>query len=106
MKILFDNRLPQELKPALLEHKIVTVQEQGWVGKSFEELLQLAEREFAVWMTIAQDFPAMDNLSDMQIAIIVLIVPDDRLNNLQPVISQVREVLATIEPGELICLSA
>jgi predicted nuclease of predicted toxin-antitoxin system len=106
MKILLDDRLPQELKQALPEHKIVTVQEQGWTGKPVEEVLQQVEPEFEVWMTIAQDFPALDDLSDMQIAIIVLVIPADRANDLQPVISQVREVLETIESGELICLSA
>lgn len=105
MKILLDDRLPQSLQSALSEHHLVTVREQGWVDKPFEELLQLVESEFEVWMTIAQDLPMMDDLTDMQIAIIVLMIPDDRSDDLQPVISQVRGVLETIEPSELVCIS-
>lgn len=106
MKILLDDRLPQNLRQAFPEHKVVTLPQQGSANLSFAVLLELAGNRFDVFMTIAQEMPALDDFSNIQLAVIVLIIPGDRVDDLQPVITQVQAVLETIEPGELICLSA
>jgi predicted nuclease of predicted toxin-antitoxin system len=54
MKGLIDECAPRALKHALAPHghDCLTVQEAGWAGKVNGELLQLAEAEFDVLVTV------------------------------------------------------
>ncbi len=102
MRVLLDECLPKKLKRELVGHTVITVPQQGWAGKKNGELLQLAESEFDVFLTIDRNLTAQQNLSNRNIAIVVLVAPSNRIEALKPLIPQLLVILETIQPGQVI----
>ena len=93
MRILIDECLPKKLKRELADHIVFMVQEKGWSGMKNGELLRVAEHEFDVWVTADQNIEYQQNLNRFNIAVIVLVAPNNRLGTLLPMIPKLREVL-------------
>ncbi|MFB2981734.1 DUF5615 family PIN-like protein [Microseira sp. BLCC-F43] len=104
MRVLLDECLPKKLKRELVGHTVITVPEQGWASKKNGELLQLADNEFDVFLTVDQNLIAQQNLSNRNIAVVVLVASSNRLQALKPLMLQVQTVLETIQPGEVVCI--
>ncbi len=103
MRILLDECAPRLLKRELADYKIRTVVEMGWSGKKNGELLRLMKQEsFTILLTTDQNLRYEQNLQQAGMAIIVLIAQSNRLSNLLPLLPNVRNVLNTIAPGEVI----
>jgi hypothetical protein len=52
VRILLDECLPRRLKRDLNGHDVRTVPEMGWASKENGDLLQLAESQFEVFLTV------------------------------------------------------
>ncbi|NEN94201.1 MAG: hypothetical protein F6K50_01130 [Moorea sp. SIO3I7] len=103
MRILLDECAPRPLKRELADYEIRTVVEMGWSGKKNGELLRLMIQEgFTVLLTTDQNLRYQQNLQQAGVAVIVLVAPSNRLPDLVPLIPDVRNVLNTIAPGEVI----
>ncbi|MBD2069132.1 DUF5615 family PIN-like protein [Leptolyngbya sp. FACHB-671] len=103
MRILLDECVPRPLKRELADCEICTVVEMGWSGKKNGELLQLMSQEsFTILLTADQNLRYQQNLQQAGVAIVVLIARSNRLPDLVPLIPDVRSVLNTITPGEVI----
>ncbi|MFB2877619.1 DUF5615 family PIN-like protein [Floridanema aerugineum] len=102
MRVLLDECLPKKLKRELVGHTVITVPQQGWAGKKNGELLQLAESEFDVFLTIDRNLTAQQNLSTRNIAIVVIVAPSNRIEALKPLIPQLLVILETIQSGQVI----
>ena len=75
----------------------------GWSGKKNGELLQLMNQEgFTILLTTDQNLRYQQNLEQAGVAIVVLVARSNRLPDLLPLIPDVRSVLSTIAPGEVI----
>ena len=61
MHVLLDECLPRKLKAEIVGHEVSTVPEVGWAGKENGELLQLAAKDFDVFVTIDANIPAQQN---------------------------------------------
>jgi hypothetical protein len=72
MRLLLDESLPRGLKRHLSSHKVTTVPEQGWAGKSNGELLRLAEEEFDAFLTADQNVEYQQNLGSYRLDVVVL----------------------------------
>jgi hypothetical protein len=106
MRILLDECVPRPLRRELAEHDVRTVPEMGWSGKrNGELLLLLAAANFAVLLTVEQSLRYQQNLKALDIAVIVLVAPSNRLENLVPLMPKVRAALATIQPRDYIEVS-
>ena len=106
MRILLDECAPRPLKRELTDYDIRTVVEMGWSGKKNGELLRLMNQEgFTVLLTTDQNLRYQQNLQQAGVAIIVLVALSNRLADLVPLIPDVRNVLNTIAPGEVIEVS-
>ncbi|MGF1934581.1 MAG: DUF5615 family PIN-like protein [Nostoc sp. ChiQUE02] len=105
MKVLLDECLPKKLKREITGHEVVTVPEQGWASKKNGELLGLAKTEFDVFITIDQNLTAQQNLNNINLAIIVLASPSNRLEVLKPLMPKVQEALATIQAGDVVTIT-
>lgn len=106
MHILFDENMDRRLKRSLdVKHTILTVQERGWSGKENGELLGLAQHEFDVFITMDQSIEYQQNLTDFDISIIFLKAFSNRRVDVEPLMSQVNELLDTIQPGAFFHLS-
>jgi hypothetical protein len=102
MRVLIDECLPRKLKQELTEHETKTVPEMGWSGKKNGELLQLMTGQFDVFITIDQNLTYQQNLEGAKVGVITLASPSNRLTDLLPLVSKMKVVLETIEPGNLI----
>lgn len=103
MRILLDECVPRPLKRELVDYEIRTVVEMEWSGKKNGELLRLMNQAgFTVLLTTDQNLRYLQNLKQAGVAVIVLVARSNRLPDLAPLIPDVRSVLSTIAPGEVI----
>ncbi len=103
MRILLDECAPRPLKRELADYEICTVVEMGWSGKKNGELLRLMNQAgFKILLTTDQNLRYQQNLEQAGVAVIVLVAQSNRLPDLVPLMPDVRSVLSTIAPGEVI----
>jgi hypothetical protein len=102
MRILLDERLPRKLKRSIVGHDVATVQERGWSSKKNGELLRLMNGTVDVFLTSDQNLRYQQNLAAIGFGIIVLVVPDNRLPTLQPLMPEVQSLLDTMTPGSIV----
>ena len=102
MRILLDECLDWRLCEALAEHQCLSVNEMGWKGVSNGQLLQIAEREFDVFLTGDRNLAFQQNLTKFDLAVIVLEAQSTRLSDTAPLMQQVLAVLETIQPREVV----
>ena len=103
MRILLDECVPRPLKRKLTDYEIRTVVEMGWSGKNNGELLRLMIQEgFTILLTTDQNLRYQQNLQQAGVAVVVLVSPSNRLPDLVPLIPDLRKVLNTIAPREVI----
>jgi predicted nuclease of predicted toxin-antitoxin system len=104
MKVLVDECAPRALKQALASHgyECLTVQEAGWSGKVNGELLDLAESEFDVLITLDTNLSYQQNLAGRKIALVILRARSNRLSHLSPHFPACVKALQAIKPGETI----
>jgi hypothetical protein len=102
MRVLLDECLPRKLKLEFTEHEVVTVPEMGWAGQKNGELIRLALGQFDVFVTVDLNLTFQQNLSTTELAIVLLVASDNRLETLNPLIPEVETALRTIRPGDVI----
>jgi hypothetical protein len=106
MRILLDECVPRPLRHELADHEVRTVVEMGWAGKRNGELMQLRTETFAVFLTTDQNLRYQQSLRGLPMAVVVLVAPTNRLNDLVSLMPQVRTVLAVIQPGTVVEVQA
>ncbi len=102
MRVLLDECLPRQLRRDLPGHEVQTVVQMGWSTITNGTLLGFAEEEFDVFITVDRNMEHQQNLRGIQLAIIVLFAPRNDYAHLQPLMPQVRDVLQTIQIGEVV----
>ena len=93
MNILLDECVPKRLKKYLVDHTVKTVVEMGWSGIKNGQLLKLAEPRFEVFITVDQNLRYQQNLRGFNLAIMVLIVPDNRIDSFLPLLDALQSAL-------------
>ena len=102
MKVLLDECVPRKLKQELAEHEVLTVTEHGWSGIKNGKLLELAEAEFEVFLTVDQNLKYQQNLKSFRIGILLLVARNNRLKTLLPLMPEAREALENIKAGDFV----
>lgn len=87
-------------------YEVKTVPQMGWAGVKNGQLLALAEAEFDVFITVDRNLSFQQNLSQFNIAVIVLQAPSNRLADLKPLAPEVLANLATAAKGQATIVSA
>ena len=90
----------------MVGHTVFTVQEKGWSSTKNSELLRLAEKEFDVLATADRNLEYQQNLSLFDIAVVLFVAPNNRLETLQPLIPKLHGVLKTIQFHEVVHIEA
>ena len=102
-RILLDECIPRKFKAHFGEHQCVTVPELGLAGRKNGELLSLAEGDgLQVFITLDRGIAYQQNLSGRMIAVVLVGAKSSRLADLIPHAAKILEVLAKIEPGQLV----
>jgi hypothetical protein len=99
MRVLLDECLPRRLKDDLPEHDVRTVPDAGWKGRENGELLALAAGHFDVFLTVDAGIQYQQNLGSLALGVIALKARSNRIEDLRPLMSRVRQLIETIGPG-------
>lgn len=100
MRIVLDECVPSIVKRGLPDHGIVTVQEMGWSGIKNGELLKLVAAEFDVFITSDKNLRHQQNLSALQISVILL--PTNQVPAIKALLPQIDESLSSIGDQEFV----
>lgn len=101
MKVLLDEDVPRRLSRELVGHEVSTVQEMGWAGIKNGVLLDLAAAAgFEVLVTCDRGMQYQQNVPALGLALIVLAVPNKRLNTIRSLVPEILALLdSTPQPG-------
>jgi Domain of unknown function (DUF5615) len=101
MKILLDECIDRKLAREFVGCEVKTVPLMGWAGIKDGQLLVLAETEFDVFITVDRNLSFQQNLSQFDIAVIVLQASSNRLADLKPLAPAVLAILTTVAKGQV-----
>src|SRR5215471_11271568 len=99
MRVLLDECVPRALRRDLPGHDVKTVAEAGWAGVKNGELLQLAARQFDLFLTIDRNLEYQQNFAGLTIAVIVVHAPSNDVAVLRPLMPAVLAAISGIKPG-------
>ena len=106
MRILLDENVDWRLKihfsEVSEESEVVTVAEAGWAGKKNGELLRLAEKEFDVFVTTDKGIPHQQNISRLELAVVLLRAKSNAYEDLAPLMEEAKIALEPADPGTVI----
>jgi hypothetical protein len=98
MKILLDECVPWPMHRLLVGHECRNAQQCGWGGIKNGSLLQLAEKEFDLFITSDQNLRYQQNLAGRKISILEL--STNKLRRIEAAAETIRSAIASLKPGE------
>lgn len=101
IRVLLDENLPRKLKWSL-EAEALTVPEWGWGGIKNGPLLRRAASEFDVLLTIDRGIEYQQNLTGIELCLIVLSAASNDIDDLLPLAPSINEALQEAAPGRII----
>ena len=104
MKLLLDECTPKRLRNDFPGHEIWTVEEVGLKGLKNGDLLRAAAEHFDVVITVDRRMPTQQNVSQFNLALIVLVAKPCRYAQLKLLVPRVLEYLRTIKTGDIITI--
>lgn len=69
------------------------------------DLLRVAAGQFDVLLTVDRNIAFQQNLQGLNIAVVAMVAKSNRLDDLRPVMVEVRKVLPGVRAGQLIRVS-
>ncbi len=105
MKILIDECIDRRLARDLIDYEVKTVPQMGWAGIKNGKLLAKASSEFDVFLTVDQNLPFQQNLSQFDIAVVVIQSKSNRLVDLKGFIPKILIMLPNLIKGEATVIS-
>ena len=107
MRVLLDEQLPRQLSAYLIGHEVRTVQQQRWAGTKNGALLRLTvETGFEAFRTADHNLEYEQSLRSVDLGIVVLVAGSNALEDLVPLVPDVLSVLPTIQPRQVVRVSA
>ena len=101
MKLLLDECVVRDLKRDLAEHDVSTVVEAGFGGLENGQLLRAAAGKYDVLITVDRNLPFQQNISSLQIAVLILTSTGITYPDLKPLVPKLLNQLLTVEPGKI-----
>ena len=107
MRVLLDEQLPRQLASYITGHEVRTVQQEGWAGTKNGELIRLAVGAgFQTFVTADQNLQFQQNLTNVQLAVVIVSARSNALEDLLPCIPALLTAIANARPGDLLRVSA
>ena len=104
MNVLLDEDVPHPFRHHLPGHDVWTVDYMGLKGTVNGALFALARDDFDVLVTLDQKIPHQQNLTELDVAVIILIAGRGRIEDLIPLAPQVLEVMPRVNRGRIVRL--
>ena len=103
MKILLDHNLDWRLSDQLFGHEVSTALEMAWDTLKNGALLTEAQKfGFSVLITSDKGIKDQQTMKGRSIAVVIIRAPNNRLETHVTMIPEVIQVLAAIQPGQII----
>jgi hypothetical protein len=99
MRVLLDECVPRRLRSELGDHVVRTVSEMGWSGIRNGQLLRAAASEFDCLLTVDRNLQFQQSVGALPIAVLVIAAKSNRLEDLLPLMLDVRERLPALRSG-------
>ena len=107
MRVLLDENLDWRLVRYFdADFQVTTVSRLGWKGKRNGELLQQAAATFDALVTMDKGIEHQQNLSKYAIGVILISARSNRIQDIQPAMLKVNQVLREVQPGQVIHVTA
>ncbi|TAE60035.1 MAG: hypothetical protein EAZ76_11115 [Nostocales cyanobacterium] len=105
MKLILDECIDRRLAKEFIGYEIKTVPQMGWAGTKNGKLLALIETEFDIFITVDRNLSFQQNLSQFNIAVVVLQAKSNRLMDLKPLVPKILDILSTVVKGQAVVIS-
>lgn len=100
MRVLLDECLDWRLARDLVGVEVLTARQMGWASIKNGELLALAAREFDAFVTVDRNLSLQNRLVSLDLAVLVLSAPTNRLIDLRPLVPRLLAALAEAPKGQ------
>jgi len=100
MRLLLDECVNRRLAPHLIGHDVRTVHQMRWGGIKNGRLLALAQGQFDALVTLDQHLSEQQNLSQYEIAVVVLGARSNALRDLLPLLEPLLATLPKAPKGK------
>ena len=105
LSVLLDECVDRGLVTHITGYDVSTVPERGWAGLQNGDLLKEAEPEFDAFITVDRNLAFQQNIAGLQIAVLILCGPSNRLRDLLPLVPKLLDALSSVSPGSITRLS-
>jgi hypothetical protein len=105
MRVLLDENVPKKMKRAFPDYIVSTVTEMGWAGTGNGALLAIAEGVFDALLTVDKSIQYQNNFTDKKIILVTMIVKQNKIQFLLPLVPKVIQALQSAVPGQVINIS-
>lgn len=102
MRLLLDECLDPGIRDFLAVHQITTVGEANWQGTADNQLIQLAQGNFDVLLTLDRGFEFQHNLKRLTFGIVILHPTRNRQEDYEPMAEALRQAVKTVQPGQVL----
>ena len=107
MHVLLDENLDWRLVRYFdADCQVTTVDRQGWKGKRNGELLKQAAETFDVLVTMDKSIEYQQNISKYAIGVILISARSNKLQDIEPAMPKVNQVLRDVQLGQVIHVNA
>ena len=107
MRLLLDKNITWDLRPYLLEHhETISAGYIGWDRLPDDQLLARARDDFDVLITCDQDIPKDQDITGVDVAVIVLAARTNSIKDLAPLVPRILSALENITRGEIVIIEA
>lgn len=102
MRILIDECVDPRVKLLFGDHERATVHDQCWDSLEDGPLLDLAQKEFDVLVTIDSRMEFQQNIAKFQIGVVVVHVPKNQMVHYRVIQRELLLAVEKIKPGHVI----
>nr|VFJ66368.1 MAG: hypothetical protein BECKDK2373B_GA0170837_11673 [Candidatus Kentron sp. DK]VFJ67004.1 MAG: hypothetical protein BECKDK2373C_GA0170839_11583 [Candidatus Kentron sp. DK] len=97
--ILLDECLDRKFADKITGYSAQTVAKAGWASFKNGNLLQRAQADFDIFITADRSLIYQQNLSNFDIAVIVLLARSNKVNDLLPFVPELLTAIPKAKPG-------
>lgn len=101
MRVLLDENLPIDFAADLTGHDVQTVRDRGWTGIENGELMRRAANTCDVFITMDQNLPRQQSVTQLPFGVIVVHAASNRLVDLRPLASALLRAITVTKAGDL-----
>ena len=101
MKLLLDECVTRRLKREFANHEVHTLDEAGLKGLENGDLLKAASGKYEVLVTVDRNLPYQQNISGLDIAILVLAAKRNSYVRLKPLMPRALIALESLKAGDI-----